>query len=175
MTPISSSRKTSFVARSAILLAVTLILSYIETLIPLSSFIPLPGFKLGLANVAVVIAYFAVSPYAAAAISLLRVIISSLLFSGVTTLIFSLFGAVLSFAVLILLTHIKRPKTGFLGLSVSMAFAHNMGQFEGSVIVMKSLSILWYYPALAIAAVICGALTGTILSVLPDRLYTRKV
>ena len=151
MTPISSSRKTSFVARSAILLAVALILSYIETLIPLSSFIPLPGFKLGLANVAVVIAYFAVSPYAAAAISLLRVIISSLLFSGVTALIFSLFGA------------------------VSMAFAHNMGQLAGSVIVMKNLSVLWYYPALALSAVICGALTCALLSVLPDRLYTRKV
>ena len=174
-TQTSLSRKTEFVARGAILLAVSLILSYLETLIPLSRAIPIPGFKLGLANIAVIIAYYSVSPTAAAVISFSRAVITSLLFSGVTTLIFSLLGAAFSFAVLMVISHIKRPRFGFLGLSVAMALAHNAGQLIGSVIVMKSFSILWYYPALAFAAVICGSLTGCALSLLPERLYKRKV
>lgn len=173
--PTLSSRKSALVARSAVLLAVSLILSYIETLIPVSRAVPIPGFKLGLANIAIIIAYYSLSPVAAASISLLKAVITSLLFSGVTSLIFSLLGAAFSFAVLILISHVERPRFGFWGLSVAMALAHNTGQLFGSVIVMKSFSILWYYPALAVAAVICGSLTGAVLSLLPERLYKRKV
>ena len=175
MTSTPSSNKIKNISLTALLLTVSLALSYLEFLIPVTAAVPIPGFKPGFANIAVVVAYFAVSPLSAAVITVLKSVITSLLFSGVTTLVFSLAGGALAFLTLLLLTHIKNLKYSYIGLSVAMAFSHNVGQLAASVAVMGNASVLWYYPALVVSAVLCGALTGIILTLLPDRIYIGKV
>ncbi len=157
------------------MLLLALALSYVESLIPIASLIPLPGFKPGFANIVIVIAFFRLSPGAAALISAARVIISSLLFSGITTLMFSLSGAFLSFAVLAVGSKLFEGKIGFIGLSVLMAAFHNIGQLLCAVAVMGNSSLLYYFPALGLAALVCGCITGVVLTVIPNKVYSGKV
>ena len=173
--PTSSSRKTRQIAEASLLLVTALVLSYIESLIPTSSLIPIPGFKLGLANIAIIIAFYRLSPLWAGIISLLRILISSFLFSGITTFLFSLSGAICAFTVLLLMSLIFRSKIGFVGISVLMALSHNFGQLICSSFVLHSKSVFHYFPALTAAALICGGVTGVIMSLLPKNVYSRKV
>ena len=175
MAQTSSSRKIRFIAECASMLLLALALSYVESLIPIASLVPLPGFKPGFANIVIVIAFYRLSPYAAAFISLCRVVISSLLFSGVTTLLFSLSGAILSFAILIVCSKLLNCKIGFIGLSVLMALFHNIGQLLCAVAVMGNSSLLYYFPALSFAALICGCITGVILTFIPDKIYSGRI
>ena len=174
MAQTSSSRKTRFIADSAVLLLIALALSYLETVIPITHAVPIPGFKLGFANIALIVAYFRVSPYSAALISAVRVVISSLLFSGVTTLMFSLSGAALSFVALVITSRLLRDRVSFIGISCVMALFHNVGQLLCCAAVMRSLDVFYYFPALGVSAVICGAITGIILTAVPDKVYLRK-
>ncbi len=169
----SLSRSASFVAESAVLLIAALALSYLESFIPVS-FIPLPGFKLGLANIVTVIAFYRISPLSAAAVSALRVVISSMLFSGVSSLMFALSGAVLSFAVLVILSAVFKDKISYIGISVIMAIFHNAGQIVCASLVLKSSAVYAYFPALAASSLICGLITGLLLCALPPRITCRK-
>lgn len=171
--PTLSSRRIKFVAESAALLTAALALSYLEVLIPVP-FPWLPGFKIGLANIAVVIAFYRLSPMASLAIAVLKSVITSLLFSGVTSLAFSLTGTVAAYLILLLLSTTLRGRIGFVGLSISMALFHNLGQLVAAVVVMKSTAALYYLPHLIAAALIFGAFCGIILTFLPGRIYTRK-
>ncbi len=174
MAQTSSSRKTRFIAECASLLLAALALSYLESLIPITYLVPLPGFKLGFANIAVIIAFYRISPYAAILISFTRVVISSLLFSGVTTLLFSLSGAAASLLILIIIYCTIGRKISFIGLSVIMALFHNVGQIICASFVMHSTSIGYYFPILATASLICGTLTGIVLISLPESFYSGK-
>lgn len=153
----------------ALLLSVALLLSYLEFLLPLGDLAFLPGFRLGLANLAVMVAVFAVSPADGAVISLLRVGIMALLFGTVTTFWFSLCGAVLSLLVLVIL-YFLRPKMSFLGVSVLSAVAHNLGQLTGALILFSNKAVFSYLPALLLASLLFGSLCGFLMNVLYQRL-----
>ncbi|MBR6916822.1 MAG: Gx transporter family protein [Clostridia bacterium] len=170
----SSSVRTRYVAECASLFLLSLALTYLETLIPFASFMPLPGFKPGLANIVVVAAFFRLSPAASFVISLSKVAISGILFWGITTTAFSACGALLSFITLCVLTKVFGSKIGFIGLSVSMALAHNIGQLACAALLMSNASVFSYFPALSAASLIFGSLTGAVLSSLPERIYLRK-
>ena len=157
------------------MLLLSLALSYVESLIPIASLVPLPGFKPGFANIVIVIAFYRLSPYAAAFISVCRVVISSLMFSAVTTLLFSLSGALLSFAALLACAKLLNGKIGFIGLSVLMALFHNIGQLACALAVMGNSSLIYYFPALSLAALICGCITGAILTFIPNKIYSGRV
>ena len=106
----------------AMLTAVALILSYVESLLPS---VGIPGVKMGLANIAVIFALFRFGWKEAAALSLVRVVLVSLLFGSVGAMLYSLAGAVLSLAVMALLRRIDRFST--VGVSVAGGVAHNAG------------------------------------------------
>ena len=152
---------------------VSLALSYLEAVIPIPT--PgLPGFKIGLANIALVVAFYRLNPASALIIAALRCVISSLLFSGVTSLIFSLSGAASALIILLALSFTLKNKIGFIGLSIAMALFHNLGQLASAFIVMKSTAAIYYLPHLIIAALLFGGVNGIILTYLPDRIYSRK-
>lgn len=140
--------------------AIAIALSYIEFLIPMS-FIPIPGFKLGLANISIMVALYVFGPVEAIFVSALRLILSLFLFSNIKAFLYSLLGAILSLAVMILLKKINKFKE--VGVSVSGAVFHNLGQIMAASFLMNTVEIWGYYPFLVIAGVITGALTGIIL------------
>ena len=94
--------KTRRICFDALLTATAMLLSYLETVIPLQMLIPLPGVRLGLANFAVVTVFALVSPWDAALVSAVRILATGLLFGSVTSLYFSALGGLCSFLMLLL-------------------------------------------------------------------------
>lgn len=165
---------TRIVAECAALVCLALSLSYLEAVIPFSLLIPLPGIKPGLANIVTILALYRYSPKSAIMISMCRIFLSALLFGTVNSFVFSLFGAVLSFASLVVTAYASKGKMSFIGISVVSAVFHNMGQMAAALIMLHSLSILYYLPTLLISSLITGTLTGVILFLLPKSIFTKR-
>lgn len=153
----------------AALLAAALMLSLCETLLPLGAWIPLPGFKLGLANLITVLAFSLLTPADALVISLIRVGITSLLFGTWTALFFSASGAMLAFLAL-LLARVLLRRCSYIGVSVFSAAAHNVGQTLAAAALFGPTVPLSYLPLLLPAAVLSGTLTGVLLNLSVPRL-----
>ena len=116
--------KTKRLALGSMLVVLALILSYVESLFPLS--VGIPGIKMGLPNIVILFALYRLTPRDTALISLVRVALVSLLFGTLFSLAYSLAGAVLSFAAMALLK--KSGKFSPAGVSVAGAVCHNAGQ-----------------------------------------------
>ena len=169
-----SLKKTKRVALGAAFVCFALALSFLETLIPTDLFIPIPGFKLGLANIVICVVFYRESPGMAAAVSACRLCLTLILFSNVSAFLFSLTGAVLSYVSLFFSKYILKSKVSFIGVSVISAFFHNAGQLICASLVMGSLSVFYYTPYLILTSAICGALTGIILVFLPRKIFFEK-
>ncbi|MGN1113537.1 MAG: Gx transporter family protein [Oscillospiraceae bacterium] len=143
-----------------ILTALALIFSYIEILLPLN--FGIPGIKLGLANMVILVGLYFLNRKDVCIISLLRIIISGLLFGSGMSLIFSLAGGILSLAVMIIIK--KSGIFSIYGVSVSGAVTHNIGQILAALIVMNTRVVIFYLPILMIAGVVTGFIMGLIAS-----------
>lgn len=160
--------KTKSITRLGILLAVALVLGYFENLIPLNASIP--GVKLGLSNIVLLYAIYLIDAKNAFVLMILKVILSGMLFSGMSGAIYSFAGGLLS---LIMMIVIKRlPDVSIVGVSVVGAVFHNVGQISIASFVVENRYIFFYLPVLLISAVITGIATGVIakyaLKGLPD-------
>ena len=149
-----------------LLVALAMILSYVESLIP--AFVAVPGVKMGLANIVVVFALYTLGPLEALSISLIRVVLSSLLFGSVLSMAYSLFGAILSLVGMILLKRIKFFST--MAVSVTGGVLHNMGQILVACLVLETDVLLYYLPVLIISGTVTGAVIGIIASLVIKRL-----
>lgn len=149
----------------AMLTAVAMILSYVESLLPS---VGIPGVKMGLANIAVIFALFRFGWKEAAAFSLVRVVLVSLLFGSVGAMLYSLAGAVLSLAVMALLRRIDRFST--VGVSVAGGVAHNAGQILMAMLILQTKQLFGYLPVLAVSGIAGGVLTGLAAALLIRRI-----
>ena len=141
----------------ALLAALALIIFILESKIP--NLAPIPGMKLGLANIVTTWAMFALGPVDAIAILLVRIILGSAFAGSVTSFFFSLAGGVLCYLVQLLLRKILTRKQTFVA-GILGAIAHNIGQMIVAVIAFRSVSVLIYLPFLLVSAVVTGTLTG---------------
>ena len=145
------------VALDASLLGAALLISYVESFIPA---IPVPGVKLGLANMCVLLCAYLVSLPDAAMVSLCRIVVSSLLFGGVPSLWFSLLGGAMSFLALTVCKLCFSKYLSAVGISVICAAFHNFGQILAAAVMLGSSAVFGYLPLLLISAAICGTITG---------------
>ena len=154
-------------ATYGLLLALGMILSYVEILLPLD-FIAY-GVKLGLANLISVFLLYRKDFKTAALINLLRILLVALLFGNVMSLVYSLCGGLLSLLVMVLLkaTKIFSP----VGVSVAGGVAHNIGQLIIASIILGSSAVFYYTPVLLIAGVVCGFLIGLVSIFLLARVH----
>lgn len=170
MKPISSDKRLRRAVLDASLLCAALLLSYVEAVIP-SFALPVPGFKAGLANIAVLFACFSLSCADSAVIAFTRCIMSFLFFGSPTSLIFSLSGAALVQTGLLLIRRTGLTKHfSFWGISVLSALLHNSGQLIAACALVGP-AVFGYIPALMLASLIYGSVTGAVLSLIPDRIY----
>ena len=147
------------------LIAVAMILSYVESLVP--AFVAVPGVKVGLSNIATVFALYALGwPYAIY-VSVVRVFLSALLFGNFVSLIYSLSGAALALAVMILLK--KLDKFSSVGISVAGGVCHNIGQVIAACIVMETAAISLYIIPLLLSGTIAGVVIGLVAGNLVER------
>ena len=158
--------ETRKIARMGLLVALSMILSYVESLIP--AFVAVPGVKVGLANIVVIFALYTLGPIEALIVSLLSVILSSFLFGSVLSLLYSLSGALLSLGGMILMKKLKIFSTTV--VSVTGGVLHNVGQILVACLVLETDVLLYYLPVLILSGVITGAVIGIIASLVIKRL-----
>ena len=158
--------ETRKIARMGLLVALSMILSYVESLIP--AFVAVPGVKVGLANIVVIFALYTLGPIEALTVSLLRVILSSFLFGSVLSLLYSLSGALLSLGGMILMKKVKIFSTT--AVSVTGGVLHNVGQILVACLVLETDVLLYYLPVLILSGTITGVVIGIIASLVIKRL-----
>ena len=149
---------TKRLVQSAVLIALALALSYTERFIPLQLIIPLPGVKLGLANVVTLIALYLLGGKTAFTILVIRCVLGSVFGGGITGLLFSLTGGVLSMTVMAVCK--KLPFLSVYGVSILGAAAHNVGQILAAMALMRSVYIGMYLAYLLMVALFTGFATG---------------
>lgn len=155
-----------YVAYMGIMLALAMIFSYIESMIPLS--FSIPGIKIGLANIVTMVLLFTLGIKEAATVSLIRILLSSILFGNMSMMLFSMAGSVLSLAVMVLTK--KTGKFSIMGVSISGGVSHNVGQIVAAMLILRSNSILIYLPVLIISGLAAGVITGMAAAVITKRI-----
>ncbi len=152
------------VALNGLLISLALVLSFLERFIPLGLIVPVPGIKLGLANIVTMFALFYMGFHSALIITLLRCTLAALLFGGMSSLLFSLAGALLALLAMALLKVGYNKMFTLLGISIGGAALHNTGQILVASLMMRNTAVFAYLPILLLAAVFTGLLTATISS-----------
>ena len=158
--------KTRTLTVMALSVALAMILSFVESQIP--SFVPIPGVKVGLANIIVVFALYKLGWKEAFVISLLRVMLISILFGHLASFFYSMAGAVLSFIGMVLLK--KTGRFSHIAVSVTGGVLHNVGQIAMACILLGTNAIAYYLPFLILSGTIAGVLIGLLAALLVDRI-----
>ena len=148
----------------AVLTGLALALSYLENFFPLSLAIPVPGIKLGLANIVTVFALYALGPAQALLILAGRCLLGAVFAGNMNALFFSLLGGFSAMLVMILLSRLRRLSV--YGVSIGGAAAHNCGQIAAACLTLGSAAPLYYLPILLAGALVTGAVTGLAASCL---------
>ncbi len=144
------------VAKLGIFIALAMIFSYIEVLIPFS--FGIPGVKLGIANIVVVTGLYILKPQEVFVISVLRILLMGFLFGNMLTLVYSLAGGILSFVVMLVFK--KITLFSIIGVSAAGGVFHNFGQILMAAFILHNEKIMYYFPVLLVAGVITGILIG---------------
>lgn len=145
-----------------------MILSFIESRLP--TFVPIPGVKLGLANVAVIFTLYKLGIWQAASVSAVRVLLSAMLFGTPVSAIYSLAGACLSLLGMVILARIVRMHT--VGVSIAGGVLHNAGQIAVACLMLETNVIIYYLPYLVISGTLAGIAIGTAAALLIKRIRT---
>ena len=148
-----------------------MIFSFVESRLP--TFIPIPGVKLGLCNVVIIFTLLTLGTPSAIAVSLLRVILSSILFGNMAAFFYSLAGAILSLGAMILLKHFRLFSA--VGISVVGGVMHNVGQLLMAWIILGTAGVMYYLPVLVLAGTVAGALIGLLAAYLYNRAEKLKL
>lgn len=155
-------KKTAF---CGLMLSLALIAGYVESLIPVP--IPIPGVKLGVANSIVLILLYMTNVKSVWLVSVSRVVLSGFLFGSMSSILYSLSGAVLSLLVMIVLK--KKDCFTMTGVSAAGGVCHNIGQLIMAFLVLESTAVWYYLPVLMIS----GVLTGSIIGILGKEVQRR--
>ena len=153
------------VAYFGVFTALALIFSYIETLVPIS--FGIPGVKLGLANLIIVIALYKIPLREVYVLSIVRVLLSGVLFGNYFSIAYSLAGGLLSLTVMALLK--KGGGFSVIGISIAGGVCHNIGQLVVAMIVVETFAMSYYMPVLLVA----GLITGFLIGVVADQVLRR--
>lgn len=156
----------SRVAYFGVFTALALIFSYVETLIPIN--FGIPGVKLGLANLIIVVALYKLPLQEVYLLSIVRILLSGFIFGNYFSILYSLAGGLLSLSVMALL---KRWNSfSVMGISVAGGVFHNAGQLIVAMLVVETFSVAYYFPVLMIAGLVTGLLIGILSNEMLRRL-----
>lgn len=137
-------------------LALALICSYVESLIPF--YFGVPGVKLGLTNIVVVLLLYTLGAKEAFGVSVMRIFLAGFLFGNPFSILYSLSGGILSFLVMYLLKRTEKLKV--ITVSVAGGLMHNIGQLLMAALVVENYHVLYYLPVLLVAGFVTGFLIG---------------
>ncbi len=157
--------KNKRIAYRGVFIALGLVLSYLESFVPVSALAP--GIKIGLANIVTVFSLYKLGTKDAIYISLGRIILSAVLFGGLVSGIYSLAGAALSMTVMIILKKIHFFSV--MGVSIAGGVMHNLGQILLATLILNNKGLFYYMGILLIT----GSLAGTVIGILAGKMLKR--
>lgn len=146
------------VAMAGMFTALAMIFSYVEVLIPIN--LGIPGMKLGLANLVVVVTLYTMGAPMAFAVSMIRIMLVSMTFGSFSAMLYSMAGGILSFCGMALLK--KVPNFSVIGVSLLGGVLHNTGQLLVAMAVVENINLIAYLPPLMIAGMVTGILIGIV-------------
>lgn len=148
---------TKRLTRMAILTAVALSIFIVELQLP--TLTPIPGVKLGLANIITVYAMFALGPMDTALILLTRILLGGIFAGQMMALFYSLAGGLLCYLVMLVLRRLFTQKQIWI-CSVFGAIAHNLGQITVAILITRTPALIYYLPVLMVSGIVAGVFTG---------------
>ncbi|MBE5827486.1 MAG: Gx transporter family protein [Butyrivibrio sp.] len=157
-----SNRRIAFLG---LFVALAFVLSYIEYLLPIN--IGIPGAKIGIANLAVMVTLYTVGEKSAIALSVVRVVLVGLTFGNISMMMYSLAGATLSLLVMLIAKRIG--KLSMTGVSVLGGVFHNVGQIIVAMLVLETESLFYYLPFL----IVVGTITGVVIGIVSNLITVR--
>ena len=158
--------RTKIIATCGLMASLGLIFSYVEVLFPIS--VGIPGVKLGIANLVVIIALYKLGAKYAFSINVIRILVAGLLFNGAFGALYSLAGAALSFIVMCGLK--KTDLFSIVGVSMAGGVAHNVGQLLIAATIIENLRIFIYFPVLLASGMITGIVIGIVSHIIMQKL-----
>ncbi len=163
--------KTKRLAYLSLFTAFAIILSYVESVLPIN--FGIPGVKLGLANFVIVLVLFSMKPVDAIIINIARILVVGILFGNAFSIVFSLCGAFVSFLCMWLVKKIKI--FNIISISVVGGVSHNVGQLIVAAFVVNSYQIMYYVPVLIISGVVTGVIIGIIAQIVVSKVKLPKI
>lgn len=157
-------KQTKRLALAAMLTALALALNYTERMFPLPLLVPLPGVKLGLANVVTLFALCYLGPKLAVTVLAARIFLGALFAGSFSALLYSALGGALAFAVMALA--VRSRHLSLYGVSILGAAGHNLGQIGAALIVLGNPAVIGYLPVLLALSVVSGGVTGLLAALL---------
>ena len=158
--------KTKNIVLYGLLIALAFILSYVESMIPIP--VPIPGIKIGLANLVVTTALYLMGPQQALVLSMLRILLVAFTFGNLSTMLFSFAGGILSWTLMVLGRKVKG--LSITGVSILGGVGHNIGQILVAIVVVNSLSLIYYLPFLILSGLIAGTVIGMVGAIITTNL-----
>lgn len=159
-------KKSVWVARYGMLIALAFIFSYIEALFPI--YLGAPGVKLGLANLVTMTGLYTVGIPGTIAVNLVRIILVGFTFGNMFGILYSMAGAILSLLLMILCK--KSGWFGPVGVSVIGGVGHNIGQLLVAAFVVQTAGVFAYFPVLLAAGTVAGAVIGLLGGMVVERI-----
>lgn len=158
--------KTKKIAYLGLLIALAFVFSYIEFLIPVN--IGIPGAKLGLANLVIIVALYTLNERDAFVLSMIRIVLVGFTFANLASMLYSLAGGILSFVVMVIAK--KTRKLSLTGVSVLGGVFHNVGQIIVAIWVVKTVSLIYYLPVLMVSGIAAGVAIGILGGMVTKRI-----
>lgn len=159
------------IAYYGLLVALAFIFSYVESLFPIN--LGIPGVKLGLANLVVIVSLYLFGIREAAVISFIRIVLSGITFGSPAAMVYSLAGGLLSLLIMVIAK--KTNKFSTMGVSVAGGVFHNVGQIIVAMIVLETQSLIYYLPVLIISGLVAGVVIGILAAEIIKRLPKEKI
>lgn len=154
------------VALYGMLVALAFIFSYVEAMVPVP--LPVPGIKLGLANLVTIAGLYTVGIPGAAVVSLIRILLMGFTFGNVFSMAYSMAGGVCS--LIVMAGAVKSGWFSKIGVSILGGIFHNVGQLCAAAWVTKTLGVFSYLPVLLVAGVVAGAVIGLLGGIVVERI-----
>ena len=149
------------IAACALFTAIAMIFSYIESFLPIP--FPVPGFRLGFANIAILAVLYLYGIKEAFIVNIIRIVLSSILFGNINSFFFSIAGGMISLAVMVLMK--KTDKLSVIAVSAIGGIVHNIVQVIIAVWVLGSLAIAYLIPLFIIIGVVTGIVCGIVAGI----------
>lgn len=156
-------------AMCGVLIALAMVLSYIEVLLPLN--FGVPGIKPGLANLVVFLALCQMGAWTAFLVSVTRVILAGITFGSLSSMIYSMTGAVASFLVMYFAK--KKDLLPETGVSIAGGISHNLAQLAVAALVLENAAVFAYLPVLLLSGMATGALIGILGVLLRKKIFAQ--